>query len=144
MLFQAELTAAAQRRLEQLDAAGSEIERVTSSLHQATAKISDLEAAAVRADRLLREKDLEVEKARVSLRMDLEFEKANELKAASDRASGMRREMLVEIEDLKRTLSSKISECESANARAAQDLLAQSQRRDEFMQAKSQVIELKH
>jgi len=142
--FQAELTAAAQRRLEQLDSAGSEIERITSSLQQATAKISELEAAAVRADRLLREKDLEAEKARVSLRMDLEFEKANELKIVSDRASAMRREMLVEIEDLKRTLSSKINECEGANTRAAQDLLVQSQRRDEFMQAKAQVIELKH
>jgi hypothetical protein len=75
---QVELTAAAQRRLEQLDAAGCEIERITSSLQQATAKVCDLEAAAARADRLMREKDLEAENARISMRMELDFEKTNE------------------------------------------------------------------
>ncbi len=144
LFYKAELTAAAQRRLEQLDAASSEIERMTSSLQQANAKVSELEAACVRTDRLLREKDLEAENARVSLRMELEFEKTNELKMANDRASSLRREMLAEIDDLKRTLSSKISECDAANARIAQDSLLQSQRRDELMQAKSQVLEMKH
>jgi hypothetical protein len=75
--------------------------------------------------------------------MELEYEKANELKLANDRASAIRREMISEIEDLKRNLSSKISECDAANSRATQESLLQSQRRDELMQAKTQVIDLK-
>jgi hypothetical protein len=98
----------------------------------------------VRADRLLREKDLEAENARVSLKTEFEYEKTNELKSANERAFAIRREMLAEIQDLKQTLSSKISECDAANARAAQDSLLQSQRRDELIQSKSQALELKH
>jgi hypothetical protein len=103
-----------------------------------------LEAAGVRADRLLREKDLEAENARVSLKMEFEYRKANELKSANARASVMHYDVFTEIEDLERTLSSKISECEATNSRAAHDLLLQSQKREELIQSKSQALELKH